>query len=368
MLPKTIKYLNVANNVLSYGYYLAEFGSLQNLVTLNKSYQAFFHQVWVQSFLIGCNDTLDPCNSVKTDVERNITENSDTGEVIGQFSSSLQRLKNITIYFPPKMEVLYFHDNMYKLELQDFTLKSVDGPKLTHFHLQNNIIYSLTGPITGLSSVVHADLSNNFCSYISPKFFNDFQNLSFLDLSHNALGEIIENDVNGNIFRNLFKLKYLNLTRNRIVRLPDPIFRNLVHLKQLNLSYNSLSEFTIPINHMKELRWLDLSNNQLSFLDQSTRDTLDTLSSDKEIYVNLNANRLLCNCEHMEFVKWMRQSRNVIFVNSNEYTCSYMNSSRVSFSQIDRLLQQMEKRCASYTLTIVLMTSLVIVILTATFS
>ncbi|XP_078329102.1 toll-like receptor 4 [Crassostrea virginica] len=367
MLPKTIRYLNVANNALSYGYYLAEFGSLQNLVTLNISYQAFFHQVWVQNFLIGCNDTRDPCNSVKTDVERNFTENSDTGEVIGQFSSSLQRLKNITIYFPPKMEVLYFHDNMYKLELQDFTLKSVDGPKLTHFHLQNNIIYSLTGPITGLSSVVHADLSNNFCSYISPKFFNDFQNMSFLDLSHNALGEIIENDVNGNIFCNLFKLKYLNLTRNRIVRLPDPIFRNLVHLKQLNLSYNSLSEFTIPINHMKELRWLDLSNNQLSFLDQSTRDSLDTLSSDKEIYVNLNANRLLCNCERMDFVKWMRQSRNVIFVNSNEYTCSYMNSSRVSFSQIDRLLQHMEKRCASYTLTIVLMTSLVIVILTATF-
>nr|XP_022305213.1 toll-like receptor 2 [Crassostrea virginica]XP_022305214.1 toll-like receptor 2 [Crassostrea virginica]XP_022305215.1 toll-like receptor 2 [Crassostrea virginica] len=347
MLPKTIKYLNVANNVLSYGYYLAEFGSLQNLVSLNISYQSFVHQVWVQNF---------------------VPENPDTGEVMGKFSYCSQSPENITIYFPPKMQVLYFHDNMYKLELPDFTFKSVDGPKLTHVHLQNNIIYSLTGPITGLSSVVYADLSNNFCSYISPKFFNDFQNMSFLDLSHNALGEIVEKDVTGNIFRNLFKLKYLNLTRNRIVRLPDPIFRNLIHLKQLNLSYNSLSEFTIPINHMNELRSLDLSNNQISFLDQSTRDNLDTLSRAKQIYVNLKANRLLCNCEHMDFVKWMRQSRNVIFVNFNEYTCSYMNSSRVSFSQIDRLLQQMEKRCASYTCPIVFMTSLIIVILTTTFS
>mgnify|MGYP003689952731 CR=1 FL=1 len=200
MLPKTLKYLNVANNVLSYGYYLAEFGSLQNLVTLTFSYQSFFHQVWVKNFLIRCNYTLDPCNSVKTDGLSNFTESPNTGKVIRQFSSSLKRPKNITVYIPPKMEVLYFHDNMYKLELQDFTLKSVNGPKLTHFHLQNNIIYSLTGPIIGLSSVLHADLSNNFCSYISPKFFNDFQNISFHDLSHNALGEIIENDVNGNIF------------------------------------------------------------------------------------------------------------------------------------------------------------------------
>lgn len=43
-LPKSLKHLNLANNVLSFGFYLAEFGSLENIVSLNTSFQSYFHQ------------------------------------------------------------------------------------------------------------------------------------------------------------------------------------------------------------------------------------------------------------------------------------------------------------------------------------
>jgi Leucine-rich repeat (LRR) protein len=41
-LPKSLKHLNIANNILSYGHYIIEFGVLQNLVTLNLSFSLLF--------------------------------------------------------------------------------------------------------------------------------------------------------------------------------------------------------------------------------------------------------------------------------------------------------------------------------------
>lgn len=362
-LPKSLKHLNLANNVLSFGFYLAEFGSLENIVSLNTSFQSYFHQLEIKDFFVRCNDTRNRqiCNSDRS-------HDHLRGKEVMQWNQlSLARRKNISIYLPPKLEVLYFHDNLYKLTLQDFTFKTVGPSSVTYLYLQNNIIYELNGPILGLDSLQYIDLSNNFCNFISDRFFDGIHNATYLDLSQNALGEVLEKDVKGIIFRNLVKLRTLNLTRNRIVRLPSAIFRNLNQLEILNLSYNSLSEFTVPLENMKQLHHLDLSNNQIQFLDEETRNTIDSLSAKKKLYVNLRRNRLLCNCEQLKFLKWMRQSKNVKFMHFDEYFCTYINSSRVNFSDIDAILQLMEKQCASYILPIVIMTSLIIVIMTTTF-
>ncbi|XP_062581974.1 toll-like receptor 4 [Saccostrea cucullata] len=359
-LPKSLKLINLANNVLSFGLYIAEFGDMNNLVTMNVSFQSSFHQVQVKDFFIGCNDTRPVCTTLSENQNGNLVS-------YNRRYSSLMRPKNITIYMPPKLKTFYFHDNLYKMTLQDFAFTSVTKSALSKVYLQNNIIYQMNGPITGIQSVVYADLSNNFCSYISPRFFEDFRNLSYLDLSHNALGENLENDINGEIFQNLRNLNSLNLTRNRIVRLPTKIFRNLKQLEILNLSYNSLSEFTVPISHMTRLTHLDLSNNQISTMDKETRDILDVVAQENRLYVNLKSNKLRCTCENLEFMKWVTISKNIVFLNIDDYLCTFSNSSVIQFSNVE-LLQLMEKQCSSYTLVIVIMTSLIIVLLTITIS
>ncbi|XP_061165590.1 toll-like receptor 4 [Saccostrea echinata] len=355
-LPKSLKHLNLANNVLSYGLYIVEFGGLINVVTLNASFQSSFHQIRVKDFFLSCNDTRLVCRTLSENHRGNLVRNN-------RLSSY-----NITIFIPPKIQAFYFHDNLYKMTLQDYALSSTSKPVLTKLYLQNNIIYKLIGPITGIASVFHADFSNNFCSYISPRFFEDFKNLSFLDLSHNALGENLENDLDGNLFQNLRMLKSLNLSRNRIVRLPKKIFRNLKQLEILNLSSNSLSKFTVPINHMVRLFYLDLSDNQISTMSLETRNMLDAISQKKLVYVNLKGNELRCNCENLEFVKWILNSKNIDFRHFDDYVCTFSNSSRLPFYDIDHLLQLLEKQCSSYTLIIVIMTSLTVVILTITVS
>lgn len=341
-LPKSIKHLNLANNDLSFGYYLAEFGNLQNIVSLNISFQSSFHQIWTENFLIRCNDTRrrSVCRSERS------TDQDDGQKQIKWNNFSLKRRMNISIYLPPRIEKLYLHDNLYKMTVQDYSFTSLGPPSLTHVYLQNNIIYQLNGPITGLTSIYYMDMSNNFCGFISSCFFDDFKNMSYLDLSQNALGEVLENDVDGQVFKNLLKLSTLNLAKNRIVRLPTAIFRNLNQLEILNLSYNSLSNFSVPLGKMKRLKQLDLSNNQLTFLDEQTRTAIDSLSRKKTVQINMEGNRLMCDCERFEFLKWMSQSKNIKFKHFDDYSCDYINS-RFNFSNIDHLLQIMEKQCAS---------------------
>ncbi|XP_062604457.1 toll-like receptor 4 [Saccostrea cucullata] len=357
-LPKSLKHLNLANNILSFGFYLAEFGDLPNVVSINVSFQASFRQVLTTEFLINCNDTRA--------VGKRLTEPNDILTKSPKLSLSLKRKYNISIFWPRNLKILYFHDNLYKFTLQDYVFKTAH--MLTRIYMQNNIIYELNGPIIGFESVEYIDFSNNFCSYISPNFFQYFRNLSYLNLSHNALGENLEMDENGEIFQYLRMLTTLDLTRNRIVSLPDKIFRNLNKLENLNVSYNSLNKFSIPINHMTNLSNLDLSNNQLSYLNTETRKALDSVSQRREISVNLKGNRLRCNCENLEFIKWMEFSKNIKFLYFHNYSCVFLNSSNIHFSDIENLLQTLEKQCFSYTLLIVIMTSLIIVALTTTLS
>nr|XP_011430876.2 toll-like receptor 4 isoform X2 [Crassostrea gigas] len=314
-LPKSLKHLNLANNVLSFGFYILEFGSLHSLITVNVSFQSKFHQLKYKDFFNVCNDSRT----------RQIGNYGSSHSIVTDSNKTKISLVSSTVrlYIPPSLEIFYFHDNMYKMTLEKFAFSSKGPPKITHLYFQNNIIYQLNGPISGANSVRYMDLSNNFCNFISDYFFDDLKNLSYLDLSQNVLGKVLEDDNSGNTFRNLVKLTTLNLRSNRIFRLPPAIFRNLNQLETLVISDNSLSEFSVPIGNMQRLKRLDLSNNQLLFLDEKTRNAIDSLSRKKILHVNVTG--------------------------------------------IDNLVQVMEKHCVSYIVTIVILTSLIFITLTTIF-
>lgn len=93
ILPKSLKHLNLSNNVLSFGLYIAEVGSLQNVLSLDVSFQSYFHQIKLKDFFIECNDArkIPRCKSNKLNEyseELNIIKRND-------FLSEPQR--NVTI-------------------------------------------------------------------------------------------------------------------------------------------------------------------------------------------------------------------------------------------------------------------------------
>jgi Leucine-rich repeat (LRR) protein len=87
-----------------------------------------------------------------------------------------------------------------------------------------------------MSSLLYLNLAdNNFFTFPSG-LFSVLPSLLLLHLENNRLGDLIADDVNGQLFAGLNKLVLLNLTNNQITKLPEPIFKDLSNLNNLTLT------------------------------------------------------------------------------------------------------------------------------------
>lgn len=134
-----------------------------------------------------------------------------------------------------------------------------------------------------------------------------FNQLEYLDLSYN---ELLATEQLDYLLEPLLRLEYLNLASTGLDRsLPSQnLFKNLHLLRYLNLSRNSLdlivSETLEPLG---QLEILDLSDNQLSELEESFLVTLDELSNLR--MVNLAQNPWLCSqCKVAALHDWVLRS------------------------------------------------------------
>ncbi|XP_056002207.1 toll-like receptor 4 isoform X1 [Ostrea edulis] len=66
--PKSLRVLNLSDNMLIFGFYMMEFAVLRNLEILNISFQLQFHQAIMNiEFFENCNDTLNPSRMAEPD-------------------------------------------------------------------------------------------------------------------------------------------------------------------------------------------------------------------------------------------------------------------------------------------------------------
>ena len=368
LLPKTLRILNGADNKPVFGSCLMEVPSFNSLEMLNISFQNYFHQVDFKYFFDEkCNDTrkTSPSFSTRQTLNDNDLKNYSNYNMFLIPDDLSKPVFNYTLNLPHNLRKLYFHDSLMKTSIRRFPF--APNNRLTHVFVQNNIVYELIGPITGLLKLQYLDLSGNFCKFINRTFFQYVPSLQVLNLSNNALSQTFQSDDQSELFMNLRQLSNLDLSLNWITRLSEQMLRNNINLHILNLSFNAMSKFNVAIGHMKKLSILDLSYNQLVQLNLKTRSALNQMQTGS-IHVHLIGNNLICSCETLDFLKWMHNSRNIHFVKKRNYTCSFGTKTSVLFDELDTILQQLEKQCSPYTLIIVLMTTLIIVIMTTTFS
>ncbi|CAB4321745.1 unnamed protein product [Prunus armeniaca] len=189
-----------------------------------------------------------------------------------------------------KLKYLSFFNNSLTgaIPYQLFNLQNVQFLILG----RNNFFFETPGwsKFSGMPSLTYLDLSGNYFHSVFPKFISECRNLTFLDLSENFLtGQIPEQ-----VFTNLGKLEYLNLTNNRF---QGPLPSNFPKLKHLHLAVNAFAgpipedigwisglqrielhtnslQGPIPssIGQLRELQHLDL---QMNFLDSSIPSELE---------------------------------------------------------------------------------------------
>ena len=222
---------------------------------------------------------------------------------------------------------------------------------LEKLDLRNNLFHTWTGPAC-FDQLKYLDLSNNYCESVSNIFFIGMPELETLKVGCNLIGNSLEKDVNGSIFKPLNKLKHLDLHANGIYNIPVNCFSGLVSLEKLNLSDNGLESWEADISHMKKLTYLDLSSNYLEMLPKDTREALSEISKTRHLSVNLNDVNIQCICENIEFLEWF-VSVNITFVDRVNYTCLNATRQRIRLVNDKDILLDLKKKCSSHSLIII---------------
>ncbi|KAK3762967.1 hypothetical protein RRG08_061657 [Elysia crispata] len=287
LLPKTLKYLNIANNNIVFGDYIADLRELKGLTHLKldstrKSYG--FPFVYPTNVLSNCAG--------------NLTLSSGT---VSSGRDEDPYIKKIPL--PPNLSELSMsgNDMMYSLNNMSFSKN-----KLKIVNLTLNIFKYLDGSIKGFEKVQTLKLDLCLIKRISCEFFKYFHRLQHLYLSQNLLSGTLDGDHDGCIFKNLKRLKSLGLALNDIFRLNPKSFKSLTNLQYLNISQNRLHQINFSIAHMKNLKILDLQKNQIQSLSRQTRLEIDKISEGREPpLMNLSYNPISCDCENLEFLEWL---------------------------------------------------------------
>ncbi|KAG8137957.1 hypothetical protein E2320_003896 [Naja naja] len=151
---------------------------------------------------------------------------------------------------------------------------------LKKLHINHNNLTEVVGPLP--STLDDLQLTHNQISKITPNTLEGLMNLTVIHLQHN---ELTEGTLSG-VFKGLKSLLYLDLSNNKLTKLPtglpnnllmlyfdnnqitsvpDQYFQGLNVLQYLRLSHNKLTDSGIPGNvfNISSLVELDLSYNQL---------------------------------------------------------------------------------------------------------
>lgn len=169
----------------------------------------------------------------------------------------------------------------------------------THIDLSGNRLgyIFLPTPSNSLrSSCRELRLSDVGLATLEENLLSSLQRVNHLDLSANQLEIFIPE-----LFRYTPDLSFLDLSRNRFVRLPEGFGSQLYNLETLNLSRCRIGGLGWEdFRAMPHLRVLDLSGNRLQVIPQNASSLLESIAA-----LNLSGNPWHCNCEMQWFRYWL---------------------------------------------------------------
>ena len=272
----------------------------------------------------------------------------------------------VEVYIPTTMRVFNVSFSALFYPVPGFAVSNNTVEVMDWSH---NVLHNFNGPVYGFDVLKHLNLSTVYCTDIKTGFFSHFPKLQSLRLDNNFLGERFKGDSEGEIFSALNVLHQLDLSENRIVSLPPNFFRGLVSLKRLDVSHNFITEWQPRINHLVNLRMLDISGNILASLSETFMKDFDEILKTQgkpgnSIIIELSKNAFSCLCNSIDMLNWFSIHKQYIqhFTSIN---CSVKggNRKKINFSEIHSLILEMEKECASYIPAIFGMASLIFLVL-----
>ncbi|XP_074839449.1 toll-like receptor 8 [Carettochelys insculpta] len=240
-----LKYLDLSFNKLDLAYQYA-FYELPRLEVLDLSYNVHYFIVSGITHRLGFTENLPHLkvlnlsyNEIFTLTEPNLT------------SSSLKEL----VFKGNRLDILWKNgDNRYINIFKNLR-------NLTHLDISYNRLHEIPAmAFFGLpKSLIELHINNNELTHFNWTVLQQFQNLTLLDLSSNALSFVTDNLANCTA-----SLQKLLLQHNKISQLAEGFFHKTSHLLHLDLSYNQLPSINQSIARSENLihiKLLDLRGN-----------------------------------------------------------------------------------------------------------
>ncbi|XP_005096926.1 toll-like receptor 4 [Aplysia californica] len=193
-------------------------------------------------------------------------------------------------------------------------------------------------------SARNVSLEGNYCKYIREDFFPDNNSLKLLNIRNNILGPQFANDEQGKVFKQLVRVRRLDLSMNLIYRLPPNFFNGLKSLNELMLSDNKLQSLNFSVSSMPHLKVIDASKNSISWIGRTTRDGLDSIALHHPVSLDLRKNPLPCTCKGIEILSWLATT-NVLLTGEDFLVCRFETNDYVTIGNLSQRVLFMKRRC-----------------------
>ncbi|VDI06244.1 toll-like receptor 13, partial [Mytilus galloprovincialis] len=332
--PQSLTSADVGDNIFSFGEYVLELKDLP-ITSLEFSDNFTPHDVF--------DSYVEECPLIEETVTINSINNLYFYEL--PFFEKWKK-KSGCFPVPGKLKKVLLRSNYLQYEIHNLCFMENE---LKYLSLSDNVLHTWTGPVTNIRKLTDLDLSANFCSNISKTFFSpDFINVRCLLLQNNLLGLVLPTDVDGEIFQNLYNVKYINLSKNKIANIPNLLFKEQHNLERLDLSENMIDDINFKISHMRKLMFMNVRNNRISTLSQYAMNELDSIAKENNnLTIDLSGNNLVCNCDSLSFVKWIVNTPTNFHL-LEKYECKTSKKSISFFRNPREVYETIQKECMSY--------------------
>ena len=243
-----------------------------------------------------------------------------------------------TVQLPTSLEFVHLVDSGFSSPMEIKGTACINHLHIRYLNISMNKFTKVLCNDCHLVGVIRleiADASYGVLELITPEFMQNFKNLRFLNLSHNALG------VSGFEFQETFSqlplLEDINLSYNRLGQISLRAFEHCTRLRRLNFANNELTQIDIYMDHLAALEYIDLSGNRLVTLSDAFMTNLHQQFFVRPLIVNIQREMFICNCRSVPFVRWTR----VTHVRLTEK--DQLTSDNVRMTEID--VDQLEAEC-----------------------
>ena len=200
--------------------------------------------------------------------------------------------------------------------------------------------------ISFVTSIKNLNISGLQCSNLNATLLRSMQTLETLTCQDSNLFQGLKNDPDGIFLKGLFNLSYLDLGNNQLANLHENLLQDQsLSLRYLLLQDNALRHIPKAIQNVKQLKSLNLKNNNISTLLEEDRLILDSLENAN---LKLSGNFFDCSCAQFDMVKWLVDNEDRIEDFQNIHCIEGFHMRRIIGSSIQYLgIWQFQLNCGT---------------------